>query len=148
MRLFKKSLLHSHFQVNKWNLDIIFHFMNCYTWLYPWNPLKKSSSYLRVPLNPRGASNRDFRLRRSSCVGALGGVQTPGSNSGKVENSGLSPLKTNISPWKMMVGSWFRCISYWNSPLLGEMLVFWGVVLWLFTNVPPSEIYIYIIMVL
>ena len=24
----------------------------------------------------------------------------------------------------MMVG---RCISYWNSPFLGDMLVFWGV---------------------
>ena len=29
-------------------------------------------------------------------------------------------------PWKMMVG---RCISYWNSPFLGDMLVFWGVII-------------------
>ena len=34
------------------------------------------------------------------------------------------PMKTNILPWKMMVG---RCISYWKSTFLGDMLVFWGV---------------------
>ena len=31
--------------------------------------------------------------------------------------------KTNMSPEKLMVG---RCISYWNSPFLGDMLVFGG----------------------
>ena len=33
----------------------------------------------------------------------------------------FTPLKTSISPAKMMVG---RCISYWNNPFLGDMLVF------------------------
>ena len=36
-----------------------------------------------------------------------------------------SPKLTNV-PWKLMVG---RCISYWNSPFLGDMLVFQGVFL-------------------
>ncbi len=37
--------------------------------------------------------------------------------------SNIMPLKTNMSPWKSMVG---RCIPYlyWNSPFLGDMLVF------------------------
>ena len=34
-----------------------------------------------------------------------------------------TPLKTNISPGKMMVG---RCISYWNSPFLGGHVNFQG----------------------
>ncbi len=39
-----------------------------------------------------------------------------------------TPRKTNMSPenqWLEMVG---RCISYWNSPVLGDMLVFGCVV--------------------
>ena len=35
-----------------------------------------------------------------------------------------TPLKTNISLTKMMVE---RCISYCNSPFLGDMLIFGGV---------------------
>ena len=34
----------------------------------------------------------------------------------------LPGKRTNV-PWKSMVG---RCISYWNGPFLGDMLVFWG----------------------
>ena len=33
-------------------------------------------------------------------------------------------LENQHLPWKAMVG---RCISYWNSPFLGDMLVFGGV---------------------
>ena len=36
----------------------------------------------------------------------------------------LPPWKRTNFPWKSMVG---RCISYWNSPFLGDMLVFQGV---------------------
>ena len=35
-----------------------------------------------------------------------------------------TPLKTNNVPWKSMVG---RCIPYWNSNFLGDILVFRGV---------------------
>ena len=38
-------------------------------------------------------------------------------------NLAHTPLKTNISPGKMMVG---RCISYWNSPFLGGHVNFQG----------------------
>ena len=38
-------------------------------------------------------------------------------------NLAHTPLKTNISPGKMMVG---RCISYWNSPFLGGLVNFQG----------------------
>ena len=36
-----------------------------------------------------------------------------------------TPWKTKHVPCKSLVG---RCISYWNSPFLGDMLVFWGVI--------------------
>ena len=36
-----------------------------------------------------------------------------------------TPPKTNISLWKSMVG---RCISYWTSPVLGNILIFGTVI--------------------
>ena len=43
------------------------------------------------------------------------------------ENVKVFPLKTNGSPLK--INGWFRCIPYWTSPFLGNMLVFTGVVI-------------------
>ena len=40
-----------------------------------------------------------------------------------------SPENEHV-PWKSMVG---RCTSYWNSPFLGDMFVFGGVYIYLFT---------------
>ena len=38
-------------------------------------------------------------------------------------NFWYSPENQHV-PWKSMVG---RCVSYWNTPFLEDMLVFWGV---------------------
>ena len=43
---------------------------------------------------------------------------------GMVERN--TPAKTNISP---EIDGWKKIISYWNSPFLGDMLVFQGVIL-------------------
>ena len=54
-------------------------------------------------------------------VSFLEGILFVPLNLGKSINS----LKTNEFPLK--INGWFRCIPYWNSPFLGDMLVFGGV---------------------
>ena len=50
-------------------------------------------------------------------------IETKDANLEVSNFDGIIPLKTNIFPWKSMVG---RCISYWNGPFWGDTLIFWG----------------------
>ena len=70
-----------------------------------------------------------YWLQRSKSSGAPNvwdGHNFVGSNEKSIGT--LHPVKTNEFPLKN--NGWFRCISYWNSPFLGDMLVFRGVVVW------------------
>ena len=50
-----------------------------------------------------------------------------------------TPRKTNVSPENQWLADDGRCISYWNSPVLGDMLVFEGVFSCCFQIQEPTD---------
>ena len=92
----------------------------------PWGSLIFHQRYHRVPLRP-------LRDNRPGSEGSPAGnfPRSPRFCGNTYRNTEvfawkILPWKLTNVPWKPMVG---RCIPYWNSSFLGDMLVFRGVFL-------------------
>ena len=75
-----------------------------------------------APFNPWWPSG--IAVRRPNSLSGASGFVSSKISTWAVIKAVVTPPETQHVPWRLLVG---RCISYWISPFLGDMLVFRGV---------------------
>ena len=128
-------------QVNMiyWNMTYLSAYIICWYYITLYIYISTIGLHANCPLPVDLTTGRPVPSPRSSVERTvlpwcLGFLMVSGAKKGIINKDGIlyytyyryTPLKTNISPekWWLEVG---RCISYWNSPFFGDMLIFRGV---------------------